>query len=291
MSCYLIAQQMRPHYARVLEGKHNRFWVKGPDSTIRHTVSPTFTWNWRPPGRANCLPAKEAHTSWISGRMGGGLHLGAGHCWARLLPSMGGDTGCWSLDICTSKRWLQVLEKGSWQETEWTFQKIYIYIEGGETGLPVRFLKKRKERGGSLFPFSQQGDRLFYQICISLTPLTPHSDSQPGSLPQSGCWEGRGLGRGKWGGRLGPEVQSKWGLGPCAWVVVEPRYVGQRLGPTGSAGRPRGLLARETRSVSSGGATHSTTGQLLYLWVPAAGSLLVPHTAVWCQPPTWTGRG
>ena len=28
---------MRPHYARALEGKHNRFWVKGPDSTIRHT--------------------------------------------------------------------------------------------------------------------------------------------------------------------------------------------------------------------------------------------------------------
>lgn len=54
---------MRPHYARVLEGKHNRFWVKGPDSTIHHTVSPTFTWNWQPPGRANCLHAKEAHTS------------------------------------------------------------------------------------------------------------------------------------------------------------------------------------------------------------------------------------
>ena len=28
---------MRPHYTRVLEGKHNRFWVKGPESTIRHT--------------------------------------------------------------------------------------------------------------------------------------------------------------------------------------------------------------------------------------------------------------
>lgn len=44
--------------------------------------------------------------------------------------------------------------------------------------------------------------------------MTPHSDSQPGSLPQSDCWEGRGLGRGKRGGCLGPEVQSKGGLGP-----------------------------------------------------------------------------
>ena len=52
---------MRPHYARVLEGKHNRFWVKGPDSTIHHTVSPTFTWNWQPPGRATAFMQRK-HT-------------------------------------------------------------------------------------------------------------------------------------------------------------------------------------------------------------------------------------
>ena len=33
----VIAQQLRPHYIQVLEGKCNQFWVKGPDITIHHT--------------------------------------------------------------------------------------------------------------------------------------------------------------------------------------------------------------------------------------------------------------
>ena len=52
----------------------------------------------------------------------------------------------------------------------------------------------------------------------------------------------------------------------------------QRLGPIGSAGGPRGVLAQEMRSMSSGGPAHSTTGSCHTSECPQL-------AACWCHTP------